>query len=62
MSIITSPRASAQGRRQELAKAGSKALRDLHPDIDFAALGRRLGDTAALAHLRDRLRALYKTG
>jgi GT2 family glycosyltransferase len=48
-------------RRAELAKAGSKALRDLHPDIDFAALGRRLGDTAALAHLRDRLRALYKT-
>jgi GT2 family glycosyltransferase len=49
-------------RRQELAKAGSKALKDLHPDIDFASLGRRLGDTAALAHLRDRLRALYKTG
>jgi GT2 family glycosyltransferase len=49
------------GRRAELAKAGTKALRDLHPDIDFAALGRRLGDTAALAHLRDRLRALYKT-
>ena len=49
-------------KRQELAKAGSKALLQLHPDIDFAALGRRLGDTAALAHIRDRLRTLYKTG
>jgi GT2 family glycosyltransferase len=47
-------------RRAELAKAGSTALRDLHPDIDFTALGRRLGDTAALAHIRDRLRTLYK--
>jgi len=49
------------GRRQELAKAGSQALRELHPDIDFSALGRRLGDTAALAHIRDCLRTLYKT-
>ncbi|MGD0143265.1 MAG: glycosyltransferase family 2 protein, partial [Rhizomicrobium sp.] len=49
------------GRRKELAKAGSKALHDLHPDVDFTALGRRLGDTAALAHLRDRLRTLYRT-
>ena len=39
----------------------TKILRELHPDIDFAALGRRLGDTAALAHLRDRLRTLYKS-
>jgi len=49
------------GRRQELAKAGTKALNELHPDVDFTSLGRRLGDTAALAHLRDRLRTLYKT-
>jgi GT2 family glycosyltransferase len=47
-------------RRRELAKAGNKALKELHPNIDFGALGRELGDTSALAHIRDRVRALYK--
>jgi GT2 family glycosyltransferase len=43
-------------RRQELAKAGSRALKELHPDVDYAALTAGFRDTPALVRLRDTLR------
>jgi GT2 family glycosyltransferase len=48
-------------RRAELSKNGGKVLRELHPDVDFNALGRKFGDTAPLAHIRDRARAFYRS-
>jgi GT2 family glycosyltransferase len=49
-------------RRAELSKNAGKILRDLHPDIDFNALGRKVGDAAPLAYMRDHARSLYRAG
>jgi GT2 family glycosyltransferase len=46
-------------RRAELAKAGNVALKQLHPETDFGALGRRFLDTPSLSHLRKVLREIY---
>jgi GT2 family glycosyltransferase len=46
-------------RRAELSRAGDKAFRALHADVDVAALGRGFLATPALARLRERMRAAY---
>lgn len=43
-------------RRDELAKAGSRALKALHPDVDFGALTASFRDSPPLVHLRDAVR------
>ena len=57
---ILRPEAAAVVKRKgELAKAGNAALKQLHPDVDFGALGRRFVDTPSLSHLRQVLREIY---
>ena len=46
-------------RRTELAKAGDKALRAIHQDVDLGALGRDFLETPALVELRETVRAAY---
>lgn len=46
-------------RRTELAKAGDKALRAIHQDVDLAALGRDFLETPALVELRDTVRKAF---
>ncbi len=46
-------------RRQELAKAGEKAFRALHDDVNVGNLGRRFAEIPALTILRQRIRKAY---
>lgn len=46
-------------RRTELAKAGDKALRAIHQDVDLAALGRDFLETPALVELRQTVRSAF---
>ena len=43
-------------RRNELAKAGSRALKALHPDVDYNALTAAFRDLPALVRLREKVR------
>ena len=47
-------------RRTELAKAGGKMLRELHPDVDLAALTSKFRDTPALTSVRSAMRDIYE--
>lgn len=47
-------------RRTELAKAGGKALRELHPDVDLGALTAGFRDIPALVSLRATVRSAYE--
>jgi GT2 family glycosyltransferase len=49
-------------RRAELAKAGSRALKLLHPDVDYAALTAGFRDLPALVNLRAAVRRAYGEG
>ncbi|WP_141653117.1 glycosyltransferase family 2 protein [Phenylobacterium immobile] len=49
-----------QGRRAELTAAGDRALRAMHPEVDFRAIGRQFLETPAMAQLRDALRRRLK--
>lgn len=49
-------------RRAELQKAGDKALREKHADIDFGEIGRRFAEIPALIQIRDQVRTLYRPG
>lgn len=50
-------------RRNELAKAGSRALKALHPDVDYDALTAAFRDLPALVRLREKVRrALAEAG
>lgn len=46
-------------RRTELAKAGGKMLRELHPDVDLGVLTSRFRDTPALTSVRSAMRDIY---
>jgi GT2 family glycosyltransferase len=48
------------GRRAELTAAGDRALRAMHPEVDFRAIGRQFLETPAMAQLRDALRRRLK--
>lgn len=50
------------GRRAELTAAGDRALRAMHPEVDFRAIGRQFLETPAMAQLRDALRRRLKAG
>jgi GT2 family glycosyltransferase len=47
-------------RRAGLAAEGSAALRRLHPDVDFSALGQRMREIEPLARMRAVVRAAYR--
>jgi GT2 family glycosyltransferase len=53
--VYHSKSASFGARRSELAKAGSRALKALHPDTDYAALASEVLEDLALAALRRRI-------
>jgi GT2 family glycosyltransferase len=47
-------------RRAELTAAGDRALRAMHPEVDFRAVGRQFLETPAMALLREALRRRLK--
>jgi GT2 family glycosyltransferase len=47
-------------RRTELAKAGGKALKELHPDVDLRLLTSEFRDIPALVSLRAAIRSVYE--
>jgi len=54
-------RSFGHARRTDLSRAGDLALRALHPDVDFAALGRTFLSVPALAEVRAAVRAAWPT-
>ena len=46
-------------RRTELAKAGGKALKVLHPDVDLSTITANFRDIPALVNLRAAIRSAY---
>ncbi|HEX8232975.1 MAG TPA: glycosyltransferase family 2 protein [Caulobacteraceae bacterium] len=48
------------GRRADLQKQASEALKRLHPDIDFTELGDRIREAQPLVELRAAVRKLYE--